>query len=80
MCHNIDALLTAAAEPIARFDIPLTVNQCAALLQCHPQTVYSWIADGKLRAGYVGRHRRISQSELTRFMTVGTAVAPQTVA
>lgn len=58
----------ATAEPIARFDIPLTVSQCATLLQCHPQTVYSWIAKGVLRAGYVGRHRRVNQSELTRFM------------
>ena len=80
MGRNMDASLTAAAEPIARFDMPLTVNQCAALLQCHPQTVYSWIADGKLRADYVGRHRRIRQSELARFMAVGTAAAPQTVA
>jgi len=56
----------------------LTVQQAAAWLQVHPESVRRWIRQGRLRGVLVGGTRsgyRIEERELYRFFARQAAVA-----
>jgi len=48
-----------------------TVHQLAALMQCHPQTVYRRIWDGSIRTVRIGNRQRIPPSEVRRVRSMG---------
>ncbi len=50
-------------DALASLDV-LTINQAAAVLNCHPDTIRKAIRTGKLKAGKVGRDYRISKRDL----------------
>lgn len=47
----------------------LTVEQVAELLQVHWQTVLNYIKSGKLKALKLGKGYRISENDLTKFIS-----------
>jgi excisionase family DNA binding protein len=46
----------------------LTVDEVASLLRLHHRTVRKLIANGELRAVYIGRAVRIREDEVERFL------------
>ncbi len=46
----------------------LTVKETAQLLKLNPLTVYEYIRTGKLQAIKLGRHYRVTQTDLTTFI------------
>jgi excisionase family DNA binding protein len=55
----------------------LITPEVAALLRCHPETVYRLVADGKLHAVKVGRgggrHFRFRREDVEAFLAGGDA-------
>jgi|GEM_PF-6409375 len=61
-------MASAAPSLIKQHDLLLTVSQAAAILTIHEKTVYLWIAGGRITPVRLGRHLRIRESELDRFV------------
>ena len=53
----------------------LTIDDAAKFLQCHPDTVRQWAAQGKLRAAKLGKAWRFKQSDLDSYFE---ALCPST--
>lgn len=49
----------------------LTVEEVAQRLRVSKQTIYSWIAEGRLESTKLGRVRRIMASSVERFVAAG---------
>ncbi len=45
-----------------------TLNEVAALLSCHYQSVRTWIRTGKLKAVKIGRVYRVSKEAIEDFV------------
>lgn len=48
-----------------------TIPQFAELFDCNPETVYKWIAAGKIKPIPLGRHMRINAQEVARIIEEG---------
>jgi len=54
-------------EPMSQTE-PLTVEEVAAELRVHPETVRNWIRTGELDALDIGREYRIYRADLDAFI------------
>ena len=59
-------------EKLEGVETVFTVEEVAEIAKLRPNTIYNYIHDGKLKATKIGRARRITKTELNRFLKEGT--------
>ena len=52
-----------------------TLDEVADLLHLTKRTLYNYVKEGKLPAVKIGKYWRVSEENLQKFLTNGTAVA-----
>jgi|GEM_PF-2623498 DNA binding domain, excisionase family len=52
-----------------------TVAEAAKKLKVTPQAIYKWIAQGRLKAVYVGADRRVTSAAIEEFVQKSTKAA-----
>ena len=56
----------------------LNIHETAELLGMHPNSVYEWVREGKLRAARLGKTWRIRRSDIDVFFDESTVVIGDT--